>query len=332
MNIEQKPRDTSTSLPDVTEYVPPQFVTTALQQTKNVVCSWDQNDYQRTQTLSTWKPAVDALKESDFSAYLAPDTDESDNEEESVSRRAQSLLSKALGVDLDNDDEEDEDVEEEGGEKMIKFVPNVERNMQRNRMEREREKEETVFEKYQREKRKKKRERQRQRKMNDGGVDEKVMNEDEEDPFAAWDRGDFDDKKEEDEEEVKEDDEDDEELKRRRKAELELLLVGSGAVVEKEETKKNKKRKKKGKKRRVRDDDEEKKAFDPNDNRFASVYDDPDFAIDRTHKRFKATPATEAIMDRRLDTKQKRTAEQRRKDKKRARKKKRREKKKKKRE
>ena len=40
----------------------------------------------------TWKPAVDALKESDFSAYLAPDTDESDNEEESVSRRAQSLL------------------------------------------------------------------------------------------------------------------------------------------------------------------------------------------------------------------------------------------------
>ena len=324
MNIEQKPRDTSTSLPDVTEYVPPQFVTTALQQTKNVVCSWDQNDYQRTQTLSTWKPAVDALKESDFSAYLAPDTDESDNEEESVSRRAQSLLSKALGVDLENDEDEDD----EGGEKMIKFVPNVERNMQRNRMEREREKEETVFEKYQREKRKKKRERQRQRKMNDGG-DEKVMDEDEEDPFAAWDRGDFDDKEEE---EVKEDDEDDEELKRRRKAELELLLVGSGAVVEKEETKKNKKRKKKGKKRRVRDDDEEKKAFDPNDNRFASVYDDPDFAIDRTHKRFKATPATEAIMDRRLDTKQKRTAEQRRKDKKRARKKKRREKKKKKRE
>ena len=98
----------------------------------------------------------------------------------------------------------------------------------------------------------------------------------------------------------------------------------------KEETKKNKKRKKKGKKRRVRDDDEEKKAFDPNENRFASVYDDPDFAIDRTHKRFKATPATEAIMDRRLDTKEKRTAEQRRKDKKRARKKKRREKKKKK--
>ena len=228
---------------------------------------------------------MDALKESDFSAYLAPDTDESDNEEESVSCRAQSLLSKALGVDLENDEE---DEEEEGGEKMIKFVPNVERNMQRNRMEREREKEETVFEKYQREKRKKKRERQRQRKMNDGGIDEKVMDEDEEDPFAAWDRGDFDDK----EEEVKEDEDDDEELKRRRKAELELLLVGSGAVVEKEETKKNKKRKKKGKKKRVRDDDEEKKAFDPNDNRFASVYDDPDFAIDRTHKRFKATPAT----------------------------------------
>ena len=53
MKIEQKPRDTSTSLPDVSEYVPPQFVTTALQQTKNVVCSWDRNDYQRTQTLST---------------------------------------------------------------------------------------------------------------------------------------------------------------------------------------------------------------------------------------------------------------------------------------
>ena len=105
--------------------------------------------------------------------------------------------------------------------------------------------------------------------------------------------------------------------------------MGSSDYNTKNEQNDTKKKKKKRKKRKMRDQDVDKtSSFDPDDNRFASVYNDPEFAIDRTHKRFKATPAVEKIMDRRLDTKQKRTTEERRKAKKRARKKKRKEKKK----
>lgn len=73
----RKVRDTATQVPS--DYEPPVFQTKALQHT-NVDLTWDKGDDSRKRTLNK-KITADQLKEDDFRAYLATDSDGSDDED-----------------------------------------------------------------------------------------------------------------------------------------------------------------------------------------------------------------------------------------------------------
>eukprot|EP00940_MAST-03C_sp_MAST-3C-sp2_P000676 g676.t1 len=308
LKIEQEPRDSATSMPGDPNYAPPDFVTTAMQQTKNVECSWDRNDYQRLKTFSSWQPAVDALKDNDFSAYLAPCSDEEDETRgDGASTRAKNLLSLALGVG--NDDEEDDEEDASTEVKEITFVPNVAKKIQRNIEERKRAENETVFEKYQRERKAKRRERRKQKKIASDGLvtntnkDPMPSVADEEDPFAAWDRGAYDGTEENDRSEAKEDRVDDDNEEERRLIETELLLLGSNSV-ERDEDDASRGRGRRSKRKKGHSKKKEKASkssvADLNDKRFTDLFSNPEFAIDRTNKRYKKTATSEAIIRKRL--------------------------------
>jgi hypothetical protein len=103
-------RDEASSLPS--NYVPPDFVVGALQQT-NLQCTWEAGDRDRERTLTKYSSgsAWQALAESDdLKAYLASDAssdevDDSDNEKASSMRRL-------LGLEDDDDEEEEEEADE----------------------------------------------------------------------------------------------------------------------------------------------------------------------------------------------------------------------------
>lgn len=71
-------RDSATDVPP--DYEPPVFQTKALQHT-NVELTWDKGDASRRRTL-TKRLTADELKEDDFKAYLATDSEPSDDEDD----------------------------------------------------------------------------------------------------------------------------------------------------------------------------------------------------------------------------------------------------------
>jgi len=189
-------RDEATSIPG--KYEPPEFVVSALQQTK-VQCTWDQGDKERERKLTNYGSTgwQDSFEADDLKAYLASDgsSDEdsdSDNEGKSDKR---SQMRKLLGLENDSDedtdghsqsseassddddDDDDEDDEEygDGGEgegegegdtmsKQIKIIPgkkDLEERIRSKLKPKEETAELTPWEKYQ-EKRKQKRKDRRQ--------------------------------------------------------------------------------------------------------------------------------------------------------------------------
>ena len=101
-------RDEATSIPS--NYVPPEFVINALQQS-NVQCTWDMGDQERETVLTKYEsgPTWGEMAEGDdLKAYLASDhsSDEESRQDDDV--RA-SRMRKMLGLDSEDDDDDDDD-------------------------------------------------------------------------------------------------------------------------------------------------------------------------------------------------------------------------------
>ena len=252
-------RDEATSIPG--KYEPPEFVVSALQQTK-VQCTWDQGDKERERKLTNygstgWEASFEA---DDLKAYLASDgsSDEdsdSDNEGKSDKR---SQMRKLLGLENDSDDDsnghsqsskasgdddDDSDDEEEygddGGEgdkmsKELKIIPgkkDLEERIRSKLKPKEETAELTPWEKYQ-EKRKQKRKDRRQasRGNKDGSTkDSKNGNtrvKDKDDFFANSDESDNDEKFQPELNKKETNNKNSSSKEDQAKAELELLYAG----------------------------------------------------------------------------------------------------------
>ena len=252
-------RDEATSIPG--KYEPPEFVVSALQQTK-VQCTWDQGDKERERKLTNygstgWEASFEA---DDLKAYLASDgsSDEdsdSDNEGKSDKR---SQMRKLLGLENDSDDDsnghsqsskasgdddDDSDDEEEygddGGEgdkmsKELKIIPgkkDLEERIRSKLKPKEETAELTPWEKYQ-EKRKQKRKDRRQasRGNKDGSTkDSKNGNtrvKDKDDFFANSDESDNDEKFQPELNKKETNSKNSSSKEDKAKAELELLYAG----------------------------------------------------------------------------------------------------------
>jgi hypothetical protein len=220
LEIEQAPRDSATSVRR--DYRPPLFVTKALAHSE-VDLTWDKGDSERAETL-TWRPALEAIKDDDYAAYLAPvdgdsaaEESEADAEEDEaladltekerkrVLKKRKKLLKKKrkaerakykamllgrLGVDASTEAGGGED---DAGAKEISFKPGLAKKLSEGRAAREAQKSETVFERKLRESKERRKARKRAKKLAEAAA-EGVTAEgsdaefaDAEDPFAAWD-------------------------------------------------------------------------------------------------------------------------------------------------
>jgi hypothetical protein len=187
-------RDEATSTPS--NYVPPDFVVSALQQT-TVRCTWDMGDRDREQALTKYRSGGwEETEEDALRAYLASDVssngDEDDGSDEDDDENAGkgSKMRKLLGLDSDddgggkNDDgsegkessAEDQSDDEEKYSKELKFIPGKKDLEDKIRLKLEskdeQEEELTPWQKYTEKRKEKKRERRQASRNKRSGVDE----------------------------------------------------------------------------------------------------------------------------------------------------------------
>jgi hypothetical protein len=178
-------RDEATGLPS--NYVPPDFIVAALQQTK-VQCTWETGDHDREKALTTYASgeAWEALAEGgDLQAYMASDasSDEEDAKDNQENEKG-SKMRKMLGLDSDSDEEdgasgfndksesteaesssdEESEGDEDEGAKEFKFMPGtgkipLEDKIRAKLESKDEEKELTPWEKYQEKRKDKRREK-----------------------------------------------------------------------------------------------------------------------------------------------------------------------------
>jgi hypothetical protein len=324
-------RDEASSIPS--NYVPPDFVVSALQQTK-VQCTWDQGDADREKALTKYSSGGwEGTEAEDLKAYLASDgsSDEEDSGEEGGKG---STMRKLLGLDSDNENddqvnseksessEDDGDSDDEHGgiqgmNKEVKFIPgkkNLEDKIRAKLKTKEAAEELTPWQKYQEKRKEKRRERKQAASKNKKNAVESEDDSDEgADDFFMDDAKPSRKKKEAmgakgKTDQGKTDQVFDQEKSRK---ELELLLAGED---EEEQAKdydirgiqrieKNKDKKLKGGRKRK----EEKLAsavsgtdfkLNTEDNRFAAVLEGSDdrFGIDKTDPNYKDTSAMREIL------------------------------------
>lgn len=326
-------RDEAVRIPS--NYVPPDFVVNALQQT-TVQCSWEQGDRERELALTKYGQGLsweNMAESDDIKAYLASDVSSDEEEEDEDGNNKASKMRKMLGLDSDEDDEEGSDGDENldvaasgsseseeesvsGSEdedpdqsKEITFVPGANKLEEKIRSkldgkETSKDKDElTPWEKYQ-EKRRAKRIQKRQetrakkkevKEMRKGGSAKSQKEKPERDSFFTNDS----------------DSEQDEKPSKMSKEELELLVAGDDDDEHKrdydmrglERLDKNKDKKLRGSRKRK----EANRAsnvtgtdfqIDTADSRFSAVLDGHDdrFGIDRMDPKFKETPAMREIL------------------------------------
>ncbi|KAJ3411749.1 pre-rRNA-processing protein esf1 [Chytridiales sp. JEL 0842] len=313
MVFEDEPVDVAEQLPAT--YTPADFATPALQHSK-VKLTWDQDDPDRFK-VTRRKFTKDDLKEMDFKAYLASD---SDSDAEERANRYRSLL-----ADGGSDDEAGSDKESEAGDMEITFTPGLSEAVAEQlskKKEKEAQLNETVFEAQQRkrkEKRKEKRLAKKNAQENDeedasgmGSSDGFDSEDDEEARFALHDKAAARKMKEKGKKKLtKEEKAQAEKAKQQEKAELELLMLDENSAnarhfdmkdVLKAEKLKNKKKKKKGQAVEMPQQDFEIDVADP---RFSQVLTSHHYAIDPTNPNFKKTSSMGKLLELRRDTSKK---------------------------
>lgn len=258
------------------------FVTDALQHSK-VKLTWDQTPKERT-TLSSRLFSQKEIDDMDFKAYLASDSDESEEENaELLKEKYKSLLGGKNSFDRAKDDEDDVDME-------ITFNPGLDENKVEEKVEEP--KEESTIDAY------KRKEKERRSRRMEKFKEKQGEPEPEKEQKSKGKKG----KKDKKNNRTREEDE-------KSKAELELLLMDDDKeaglkkadhfdmrdVLKAEKGKKKKNKKKKYDTEMVQD------SFTPdlNDDRFKEVFENHDYAIDPTSSEFKKTETMKKILQER---------------------------------
>jgi hypothetical protein len=324
-------RDAASSIPS--NYVPPDFVVSALQQT-NVQCTWDQGDAEREKALTKYSSGGwEGAEADDLKTYLASDgsSDEEDSGEEGGKG---STMRKLLGLDSDNEnddqanseksesseDDGDSDDEHEGIQGMnkeVKFMPgkkNLEEKIRAKLETKNAAPEElTPWQKYQEKRKEKRRERKQASKKKKNGDESEDDSDEGGDDFFADESKPSQKKKEARGAKGKTDKGKTDEVfdQEKSRKELELLLAGEDEEEQARDydirgiqrMEKNKDKKLKGGRKRK----EEKLAsavsgtdfkVNTEDNRFAAVLEGSDdrFGIDKTDPNYKDTSAMREIL------------------------------------
>jgi hypothetical protein len=280
VTFDETPRDAATCVP--VTYRPSTFETKALQHT-DVKLTWDEDDPDRLE-VTRKKLSYKELKEMDFKAYIASDSDSDAKQEDSENiKKYRSLLGlgdEKPNASVSSDDEEVRDLE-------VTFTPGLSEATEKliqERDERLRKSNETTIEKYQRKERERKLKRKQKFKEAENENDDtnEVGNDDEvgfDDPFFA------------------------EDIDMEDAEEMEMAGESSG---EKEKSKKLSKKERQEKRNRrkqmiaedLAEQQEEEGDFAVNlaDDRFQSVFDESEFAIDPTNPHFKPTEGMQKIL------------------------------------
>lgn len=325
--VQDRPmRDEAKSIPS--NYEPPEFVVSALQQT-NVQCTWEAGDLERERKLTKYTSgeAWGAVAETDdLKAYLASDNSSDEDEEEEGENGKASKMRKMLGLDSDeeegeesdihaasaDEDQLDDDEESKMFEKEATFVPGQKSFEDKIRAKLNRQEELTPWEKYQEKRKQKRREKRQETRAKRKEINEmRKSGDDFKPPTRRKDEGDFFVYKDDDEEEAEKGDIIMKPMSEINRSELELLVAGDDAEDEARDydmrglarIEKNKDKKLRGLRKR------KEKEFATNvsgvdfkvdikDDRFKAVLDGTDdrFGIDRTDPNFKETTAMKEIL------------------------------------
>ncbi|KAI8609642.1 hypothetical protein BC830DRAFT_1149538, partial [Chytriomyces sp. MP71] len=159
MDFDDEPVEICTNSTD--NYAPSSFSTAALQHSKATL-TWDLDDPDRVRVTKK-RFSKDELKEMDFKAYLASDSEESSGDEEELKQRALKYKSLVGGADEEGVDERDRSDEEATGDMEITFVPGLSENAASKLKKLNKEKEEadnnTVFQQERRKRKEKAKEK-----------------------------------------------------------------------------------------------------------------------------------------------------------------------------
>ncbi|GMM58779.1 pre-rRNA-processing protein [Maudiozyma humilis] len=280
MTFDDAARDECNEMPK--NYKPLQFSTDALQHS-NVKLTWDETPADRI-AISKRAFSQKEIEDMDFKAYLASDSDGSDEEvDQSAKNKLLSLVGKNLGGSSASKDED----EDEGAEvdMEITFTPGLEGG--------DKDEDDTVEENTIEKVRRKEKERRKARKDKLKQL-KKTSAEEKKEKMRSLKRG----KK------------DSEPVDEKSRAELELLMMEDGDDNEKSINKDAhfnmneilRSEKEKGKKSKFQNKDkivEDKFEADLNDPRFKEMFEDKDFAIDPSRPEFKETKTTKKMLQER---------------------------------
>ena len=280
MTFDDKPRDECDETPK--NYKPLQFSTDALQHS-NVKLTWDETPADRI-AISKRAFSQKEIEDMDFKAYLASDSDHSDEE---VDETAKNKLLSLIGKDIskkDTDKEEGEEGEEVDME--ITFTPGLEEGATSDNQE---EKEENTIEKV----RRKEKERRKARKDKLKQL-KKISQEEKKEKLKSLRNRD---------KNVSEGDE-------KSRAELELLMMDDDESTDKTINKEAhfnmneilRSEKEKGKRAKYQNKEkivDDKFEANLNDPRFKEMFEDRDFAIDPSQPEFKSTKTTKKMLQER---------------------------------
>lgn len=322
-------RDEAKGIPS--NYEPPEFVVSALQQT-NVQCTWEAGDRDRERTLTKYAASGqdwrDIAESDDIKAYLGSDASSDEEGEVGNGKGKASRMRKMLGLDSgdENENSEDDDGEVEeavsddeesnddeydksgsflieeddaNGDKEISFVPGAEtlEDQIRSAIDKKKkgESEPTPWEKYLEKRKEKRKQRKAEARAHREEINQSRRGSKNDEPKHRNEQS----PKGKKEESKKSD------------AELELLMAGAGDEEEDKDydirglqrLEQNKTKKLKGARKRKEAALEANLVgtnfkVDMQDDRFSAVLDGKDdrFGIDRTDPNFKETPAMREIM------------------------------------
>lgn len=283
MDFDGKPKDSCTELPK--NYKPLQFSTDALQHS-NVKLTWDETPADR---LDVAKRAFTQkeIEDMDFKAYLASDSDDSEDEVDAQSKsKLKSLVTGSSAFDFTKKNSDEADGNDEEVDMEITFTPGLD---EANKDGQEGQEEESTIDKV----RRKEKERRKARKAK---VKE-LKHQAEQDKKLKLKKGrgkqtsdiEQDPKSKAELELLMMDDEDDTEKSINKKAHFNMKEI---LKSEKEKKKKNKYQDK----NKIVEDDFKPDLEDP---RFKEMFEGHDFAIDPTQSEFRGTKAMKEMLNKR---------------------------------